>query len=186
MTRRLIMGLCVALALLAVGVWIEPTGVVLGWMDGEAFYKNRPTRYWGKVLTSSDPATQVQTHKALKEGGRSTGRQAAGRLDGHSVIDLSRQIALLDIVEDQGGPTPARPIRLGRARDGRDAIDYTRLQDGAWSDIQGRYGSGLVEIPGRQRLVAIRIQIHGDADLFKIVQATSAVGRFTCLLHSRI
>jgi HEAT repeat protein len=71
MKRRLIIGLGVVLALLAVGVWIEPTGVVLGWMNGEAFYRNRPTRYWGKALTSTDPATQAQTHQALKEGGRS-------------------------------------------------------------------------------------------------------------------
>jgi HEAT repeat protein len=71
MKRRLFMGLGVVLALLAVGVWIEPTGVVLGWMNGEAFYRNRPTRYWSKALISSDPATQAQTHQALKEGGRS-------------------------------------------------------------------------------------------------------------------
>jgi HEAT repeat protein len=71
MKRRLILGLVVGLALIAVGVWLEPTGVVLGWMNGEAFYQNRPARYWGRALTSSDPATQAQTHQALKDGGRS-------------------------------------------------------------------------------------------------------------------
>jgi HEAT repeat protein len=71
MKRRLIIGLGVVLALLAAGVWTEPTGVVLGWMNGEAFYRSRPTRYWSKALTSADPATQAQTHQALKEGGRS-------------------------------------------------------------------------------------------------------------------
>jgi HEAT repeat protein len=71
MKRRFLMSLGVVLALLAVGVWIEPTGVVLGWMNGEPFYQNRPTRYWSKALTSSDPATQTQTHQALKDGGRS-------------------------------------------------------------------------------------------------------------------
>jgi HEAT repeat protein len=71
MKRRLIMSLGVVLALLAVGVWIEPTGVVLGWINGETFYQNRPSRYWGKALTSSDPATQAQTHQALNDGGRS-------------------------------------------------------------------------------------------------------------------
>lgn len=71
MTRRLLLGLGVALALLAIGVWLEPTGVVLGWMNGEAFYRQRPTRYWRTALTSSDPQTQAQTHQALKEGGTS-------------------------------------------------------------------------------------------------------------------
>ena len=45
MKRHFIMGLGVVLVLLSVGVWIEPTGVVLGWMNGEAFYLNRPSRY---------------------------------------------------------------------------------------------------------------------------------------------
>ncbi|HTU88492.1 MAG TPA: HEAT repeat domain-containing protein [Gemmataceae bacterium] len=71
MKSCLILGLGVVLALLALGVWLEPTGVVLGWLNGEAFYQNRPTRYWGKALTSADPATQARTHQALKEGGRS-------------------------------------------------------------------------------------------------------------------
>lgn len=70
MKGRLIVSLGVVLALLAAGVWLEPTGVVLGWMNGEAFYQNRPRRYWSKALISSDPVTQAQTHSALTEGGR--------------------------------------------------------------------------------------------------------------------
>lgn len=71
MKRILILGMCTGMALLAAGVWLEPTGVVLGWMNGEVFYQDRPTRYWSKALTSSDPATQAHTHQALTEGGRS-------------------------------------------------------------------------------------------------------------------
>ncbi|HEY7156829.1 MAG TPA: HEAT repeat domain-containing protein [Gemmataceae bacterium] len=71
MKKRLVMGLGVALMLLALAVWLEPTGVVLGWINGEAFYRNRPTRYWRKALTDSDPKTQKDTHEALKGGGRS-------------------------------------------------------------------------------------------------------------------
>ncbi len=71
MKRRFFVCLLGALVLLAAGVWLEPTGVVLGWMNGEAFYQNRPTRYWSKALISTDPATQAQTHSALTEGGRS-------------------------------------------------------------------------------------------------------------------
>jgi HEAT repeat protein len=71
MKKRLIMGVGVTLMLLALAVWLEPTGVVLGWMNGEAFYRNRPTRYWRMALTDSDPKTQKETHEALKEGGPS-------------------------------------------------------------------------------------------------------------------
>jgi HEAT repeat protein len=70
MKRGLILVLGVVLVLLALGVWLEPTGVVLGWMSGETFFRDRPTRYWRKVLTSSDPAVQARTHQELKEGGR--------------------------------------------------------------------------------------------------------------------
>lgn len=70
MKKGLIVVLGVVLVLLAVGVWLEPTGVVLGWMHGETFYRDRPTRYWRKALTSSDPVVQARTHQELKEGGR--------------------------------------------------------------------------------------------------------------------
>jgi HEAT repeat protein len=70
MKRGLIVALVVLPVLLAVGVWLEPTGVVLGWMRGELFYHDRPTRYWRQALTSSDPALQARTHQELKEGGR--------------------------------------------------------------------------------------------------------------------
>jgi HEAT repeat protein len=70
MKKQLAIGLGVTLMLLALA-WLEPTGVVLGWMNGEAFYRNRPTRYWRKALTDSDPKTQMETHQALKDGGRS-------------------------------------------------------------------------------------------------------------------
>jgi HEAT repeat protein len=71
MKKGLIVAVSVVLALLVLGAWLEPTGVVLGWMSGETFYRERPTRYWRRALTSSDPAVQARTHQELKEGGRS-------------------------------------------------------------------------------------------------------------------
>lgn len=71
MKKGLVLGLAGLLVLLGVAVWLEPTGVALGWLHGEAFYRDRPTRYWRKGLTSGDPKTQVEAHAALKEGGRS-------------------------------------------------------------------------------------------------------------------
>jgi HEAT repeat protein len=70
MKKGLLLGLVGLLVLLGVAVWLEPTGVALGWLHGEAFYRDRPTRYWRKALTSADPKTQVESHEALKEGGR--------------------------------------------------------------------------------------------------------------------
>ena len=71
MKKGLVLGLAGLLVVLGVAVWLEPTGVALGWLHGEAFYRDRPTRYWRKALTSDDPKTQVEAHDALKEGGRS-------------------------------------------------------------------------------------------------------------------
>ncbi len=70
MKKRLLVGLTVLLLLGGVAVCLEPTGVVLGWLHGEAFYHQRPARYWGKALTDADPKTQVEAHQQLKEGGR--------------------------------------------------------------------------------------------------------------------
>lgn len=70
MKRRLIVLIGALFLLLTLGVWLEPTGVVLGWMNGETFYHNRPMRYWSKALTSADPAIQARTHQDLKEGER--------------------------------------------------------------------------------------------------------------------
>ncbi|MGH7223640.1 MAG: HEAT repeat domain-containing protein, partial [Gemmataceae bacterium] len=70
MKKRLLIGLAVLLLLAGVAVWLEPTGVVLGWLHGEAFYRNRPTRYWETALTDADPKRQVDAHQQLKDGGR--------------------------------------------------------------------------------------------------------------------
>jgi HEAT repeat protein len=70
MKKGLLLGLPVLLLVLAGIVWLEPTGVALGWLKGEAFYRNRPTRYWSKALTDPDPKTEADSYQALKDGGQ--------------------------------------------------------------------------------------------------------------------
>jgi HEAT repeat protein len=70
MRKGVLIGLVALLLILAGTVWLEPTGVVRGWLKGEAFYRNRPTSYWGKALTTPDPKTEVEANQALKEGGQ--------------------------------------------------------------------------------------------------------------------
>jgi hypothetical protein len=51
MKRRARMPLLLAPpALAAALLWFEPTGVVRGWLRGEAFYDGRPTSYWSREL----------------------------------------------------------------------------------------------------------------------------------------
>jgi HEAT repeat protein len=59
----------IGVLVLAAAVWLEPTGVVQGWLRGEAFYRNRPAHYWSKGLTDPDPKTEMAARQALKEGG---------------------------------------------------------------------------------------------------------------------
>ncbi len=33
-----------------VAFWLHETGIVLGWLRGEAFYQGRPTNYWSREL----------------------------------------------------------------------------------------------------------------------------------------
>jgi hypothetical protein len=44
--------ICVAfgVGLACAAAWFEPTGVVRGWVRGEAFYHGRPTNYWSREL----------------------------------------------------------------------------------------------------------------------------------------
>jgi HEAT repeat protein len=69
MKKRLLIGSGVVLAVLGLTVWLEPTAVVRGWLGGEAFYQDRPTRYWSVALTDADPKRQFEAHQALKDGG---------------------------------------------------------------------------------------------------------------------
>jgi hypothetical protein len=39
-----------SLVVAAVAAWVEPTGVIRGWLRGEAFYDGRPTNYWSREL----------------------------------------------------------------------------------------------------------------------------------------
>jgi hypothetical protein len=38
------------LVCMLVSAWFEPTGVVRGWVCGQAFYQGRPTNYWSREL----------------------------------------------------------------------------------------------------------------------------------------
>ena len=44
--RRLLRWSLIVVTLAAFAVWLEPTGVVWGWLRGEAFYQGRPTSFW--------------------------------------------------------------------------------------------------------------------------------------------
>lgn len=52
---------------LAVGIIAEPTQVVMGKLSGDAFFQERPTRYWSRALRA-DPATQAEALAALERG----------------------------------------------------------------------------------------------------------------------
>jgi HEAT repeat protein len=68
MRKAWICGL-VTLGVLAVACWLEPTGVVRGWVWGESFFQGRPTNYWHRKLLSDDPVVQSTAHEELSQGG---------------------------------------------------------------------------------------------------------------------
>ncbi len=57
------------LCLLALVCWLEPTGVIRGWVGGEAFFDGRPTDYWSRAVRSSDPVVQSHARERLSQGG---------------------------------------------------------------------------------------------------------------------
>src|SRR5581483_6173155 len=52
-----------------VGVWLDPTCVVLGFLRGETFFEGRPTTYWHRALRSLDPKVQAVALRDLQDGG---------------------------------------------------------------------------------------------------------------------
>src|SRR5690242_18361398 len=67
--RKWLLGALVLLLLaIAAGVVLEPTGVVLGRLRGETFYRGRPVSTWRRALLDQDPRVHVETVAVLKDG----------------------------------------------------------------------------------------------------------------------
>ena len=49
-TKRRWTCVAIGIGLACAAAWFEPTGVVRGWVRGEAFYLGRPTNYWSREL----------------------------------------------------------------------------------------------------------------------------------------
>ncbi len=50
MRKRWLLILPGLVAIGLVAFWLHQTGIVLGWLRGEAFYQGRPTNYWSREL----------------------------------------------------------------------------------------------------------------------------------------
>jgi HEAT repeat protein len=61
--------IAIAMMLLAIVVYVlvEPSGVVLGRLRGEAFFEGRPTSYWARSLTAG-PKSKVEAIARLEQG----------------------------------------------------------------------------------------------------------------------
>ncbi len=55
--------------LAAVGWWLDPTGVLQGWLRSESFWSGRPASYWSQSLRSEDPLEQSEARQQLEHGG---------------------------------------------------------------------------------------------------------------------
>src|SRR5215471_4901474 len=69
MKKWLFLGLALVVLAVAAGVVFEPTGVVLGRLRGETFYRGRPVSSWRRALKDPDPKAHVAAVDALKGGG---------------------------------------------------------------------------------------------------------------------
>ncbi|MBI3409865.1 MAG: hypothetical protein HY040_16120 [Planctomycetes bacterium] len=56
-------------ALVTLGIWLDPTRVVWGWLRGEAFYKGRPTSYWSALLDKFEVAPEEENELPSGDGG---------------------------------------------------------------------------------------------------------------------
>lgn len=58
--------LLLVVALLAVGLWLDPTHVGIGYLTGETFFEGRPVSYWHDALIA-DPATSSKAMQRLSQ-----------------------------------------------------------------------------------------------------------------------
>lgn len=49
-------------------LWLDPTGVLMGYLKGEPFFDGRPTGYWERSLRA-DPATRVSAIERMEQCG---------------------------------------------------------------------------------------------------------------------
>src|SRR4051794_17063065 len=71
MKKRLALVLGAVLVLALAAVWLDPTGVLPGYLRGEPFYRSRPTRYWRKELGDDRPGVRANAVQELADGGTS-------------------------------------------------------------------------------------------------------------------
>lgn len=67
--KKLVLFIVIVLVILALIVWLEPSGTARGWLRGEKFFQSRPTQYWIKALTSPEPSVSSKTENKLAAGG---------------------------------------------------------------------------------------------------------------------
>jgi hypothetical protein len=104
MVRRLLLGLAILVALLVVVVLLEPTGVALGLIRQEKFYKGRPTSFWRRALLDPGPGAATNTHQEMVADGPAAVPALIARL--HTDQQLEAVKAL----------TPCEPRRARRSR----------------------------------------------------------------------
>ena len=124
-----------ALALLlvaAAALWLEPTGVVRGWLRGEAFYQGRPTSYWSRELGQWDQRL-VASWDAVAEFAvaERDAREVGGPADTldrveMNLTDYARSPGLLDRAAGWLGLTPHRPATMPLADGDRAAEPVLR------------------------------------------------------------
>jgi len=82
--KRVLIGACALIVLAIAGVIAEPTGVVRGWLAGDRFFGDRPTRFWIEQLQDG-PAEREAARTALEKG------------------DADSAAMLVDILKQSGG-----------------------------------------------------------------------------------
>jgi hypothetical protein len=120
LTRRRLL-VAGGLLLLALAAWFEPTGVVRGWLRGEAFYDGRPTNYWSREL------------------GRWEYADLWGNLGALRILTFSNTtpagVVVADVDEVEDAPPVEDPVPLNA--EVLHTVYFTSLQSGGYTRIPG-------------------------------------------------
>ncbi len=116
--------LLVVLAAVAVGVWLEPTGIARGYLSGEPRFDGKPTSVWAYRLRDDNPAVREAARRQLANGDSEAVAVLSDLLRQRPGDDWSsalRRVTAAELLRDKGRQAAPAAAALVAALDDTDS-----------------------------------------------------------------
>ena len=159
MAKRILIGCIVVAAVAATVLLLDPSRTVLGWLNGEQFYKGKPASAWRKALLDSAPAARTNTTKVIADGKSDAVPVLVELLDRQKVANSNEiRWTAADILGQIGPDAVSAAGPLGQA-----LTDDDPLVRRVAAEALGKIGP-----PAREAVPALVAMLHTDDRLHAI------------------